>query len=381
MEHTAVIFGAGRTGRGLAAAMCANSAVPFVLVDRDAVLIEALSQAGEYSLTVLGGGTARLRPLQMSTVDSTEWHGAFLKATVCFTAVVGTNFPSLAGSLAKALLARHEAGVTTPLNIITCENLNNAAKALRDAVSPALPSDVRATILSRTGFIEGMVLTTCLGPADAKHDRLEVRAQNAFRLPCDRDAFVGDVPPIKGLEPLAEFSNQLARKIFTYNGINAVISYLGAEFGHTDLAPAARDPRIAPLALQAGDEAGAGLIAEYGFDAAEQERWRDAAIGKFQDESIPDPISRNAADPARKLARDDRLIGPALLALKAGREPVALARGIVSAMRFRDEGKSTLLERHGSLESVLTNVCKLTHDEPLFKLVVRVAADVRSQPT
>ncbi len=381
MEHAAIIFGAGRTGRGLAAALCANSGVPFVLVDRDAVLIEALSQANGYTLTVLGGEAKRMHPQQSSALNSTAWHGAFAKATVCFTAIVGTNFPSLAPALAQALRARHNAGVTAPLNIITCENLTNAAKALRDVIAAEIPVDSRAAILSRTGFSEGMVLTTCLGPADAKYDRLEVRAQNAFRLPCDRDAFVGDIPPIAGLEPLTKFSNQLARKIFTYNGINAVISYLGAEFGHADLACAARDARIAPLAIQAGDEAGAGLIAAYGFDSAEQDRWRDAAMGKFQDESIPDPISRNAADPARKLARDDRLVGPALLALKAGREPLALARGIVSAAHFRDEGKSSLLERHGSLTNVLNNVCKLTPDEALFKLVERVAAELRSKST
>jgi mannitol-1-phosphate 5-dehydrogenase len=374
MQQGAIIFGAGRTGRGLAAGLCAQSGIPFCLVDCDPFVIDALTRAGEYTLTVLGSEARRLHPEFAATLASPKWYDAFNHASVCFTAIVGTNFPSLARPLAQAMVARHAAGVTAPLNLITCENLTNAAKSLRDVVARELPPDIREAILARTGFSEGMVLTTCLGPADPQRDPLEIRAQNAFRLPCDRDAFVGPVPPVLGLEPLTSFSNQLARKIFTYNGINAVISYLGAEFGFTELGPAARDPRIAPLAIQAGDEAGAGLIAAYGFDPAEQDRWRDAAIAKFQDLSIPDPISRNAADPARKLARDDRLVGPALLALKAGREPLALARGIVSAAHFCDAGKPSLLVLHGSLQRLLTAVCALDRDEPLFKLVMRVAA-------
>ena len=378
MQQRAIIFGAGRTGRGLAASLCAQSGVPFGIVDSDPFVIEALSGAADYPLTVLGGETRRLRPEFSATLAGHAWHAAFKQATVCFTAIVGTNFPSLARPLAQALAARQASGNTAPLNIITCENLTNAAASLREVVSRELPAGVRAAILARTGFSEGMVLTTCLGPADPQRSPLEIRAQNAFRLPCDGDAFVGGVPAITGLEPLANFGNQLARKIFTYNGINAVISYLGAEYGFTELGPAARDPRIAPLALEAGDEAGAGLIAKYGFDPAEQQRWRDAAIGKFQDLSIPDPIARNAADPARKLARDDRLVGPALLAFQAGREPRALARGIVSGAHFSDNGKPSLLVLHGSLQCVLNGVCGLERDEPLFKLVMRVAAEAGS---
>jgi mannitol-1-phosphate 5-dehydrogenase len=251
---------------------------------------------------------------------------------------------------------------------------------LREQVAKAIAPERREAILRNVGFVEAMVLTTCLGPADPKSDPLSIRAQNSFRLPCDGDAFKGDSHwwtsrQWHTLEPLPNFARQLIRKIYTYNGINAVICYLGAELGHTDLAAAARDPRIVPLAKQAGDEAGAGLIGEYGFDAAEQERWCAAALAKFADASIPDPIARNAADPARKLARDDRLVGPALLALKHGREPEALACGIVAAANFRDEGKPSLLTQHGSLERMLSEVCKLSPNEPLYQLVLRVATD------
>lgn len=370
----AIIFGAGKTGRGLAAALCARSGIPVVLVDKDTTLVSKLAHAGGYTLSTLGGNSERIRPVLTATLESDLWQAPFNKAEICMTAVIGNNFPSLASALARALIQRHKAGVTTPLNIITCENLTRAASILRDAVMSTLPVDSRKPIADRTGFIEAMVLTTSLGPSNASQDPLEVRTQNAFRLPCDRAAFVGDPPSVHGLEPIGNFEYQLVRKIYTYNGINAVISYIGAELGHTDLSSAARDNRIATLAIQAGDEAGAGLISEYRFDRSEQDGWRDAAIAKFQDSSIPDPIARNAADPARKLSRDDRLVGPALLALKANCEPLALARGIVAAAKFRDTGKPALIEQYGSLPEVLSAVCGLTPGEALYKIAIRVAS-------
>jgi mannitol-1-phosphate 5-dehydrogenase len=373
-----VVFGAGRTGRGLASVLCARSAIPVTLVDRDAAVVERLRAAGKYRMRVLGGAhdgaIEELRPALVAALgDERAWRDAFIAADAAFCAIVGTNLSALAQPLARALSARFEKRGAAPFNLFTCENLSHAAAVLREATLSALPPTQRSAIAAATGFAEAMVLTTSLGPSDAKADPLEVRTQDSFRLPCDAEAFVGGAPAIAGLDPLTRFSHQLVRKIYTYNSINAVVSYLGAERGHRDLADAARDAAIAPLARQAGEEASAALIAEFGFDRAEQATWAASAMAKFEDPAIPDPIARNGADPARKLASEDRLVGPALLALKLGGKPLALARGIASATCYRDDGKASLLEQHGSIAAVLAATAGLAADHPLVALAERAA--------
>ena len=368
MTLSAVVFGAGRTGRGLAADLCRRNGVEWVLVDRNPALVTALSAAGSYELEILGAGRSRLVPQQVATLADDAWFPALGRAQWAFTAVVGSNFPALAPRLAAALVARAAAGNTSPLDIITCENLTHAAAVLRAAVAAHLPAETRDSILARTGFVEAMVLTTSLGPADPVADPLAVRSQNLLRLPCDGEAFRGDPRPLAGLEPLPRFANQLQRKIHTYNGINAVVSYLGALRGHTLLAPASTDPVIRPWAIQAGDEASRALIAEFGFAPDEQAAWAATALAKFSDPLIPDPITRNAGDPARKLAREDRLVGPALLALRHGIIPLALARGIAAATRYRDGVEPSLLQRHGTVAAVLAATAGLEADHPLVRL-------------
>src|SRR6266700_3925932 len=106
----AIIFGAGKTGRGLAAVLCARSGIPFVCVDRDTKLIQTLQRSKSYPLHVLGGGTEALSALYCAHTDSDEWHADFARTELCFTAVFGNNLAALGAILARALVHRRHSG-------------------------------------------------------------------------------------------------------------------------------------------------------------------------------------------------------------------------------------------------------------------------------
>src|SRR5208283_4699012 len=174
MSDEIVIFGAGRTGRGLVARLAAHAGRPVVLVDRDAALIAALRAAGCYRVRILGQGAAgdgeEIRPAACFHLDETGWEPRFTAAALAFTAVVGTNLPALGARLGTVLAGR--AGGHT-LSIVTCENDLGAARTLSTAMAAAaggvLPSGIAC--------VEAMVLTTCLGPTD--HDPpLSLRSQD-----------------------------------------------------------------------------------------------------------------------------------------------------------------------------------------------------------
>src|SRR5690606_25672877 len=82
------------------------------------------------------------------------------------------------------------------------------------------------------------------------------------------------------------------------------------------------------------DETGEPLIREYGFDAAEQRDLQQMALAKYRDKRITDPIERNCRDAKRKLAPTDRLVGPALLAVKHGVTPTNLCLAIAAAFFY-----------------------------------------------
>ena len=370
-----VIFGAGKTGRGFAAHLCQMSGVPFILVDQDRQLVERLRLHRRYEVHVLSDPehVAVLEPNGVYHTSDEGWIRYFESARLCFTAVFGNNLPELGHTLAIGLKRRfRDPSHLLPATIVTCENLNGAANVLREAVLQQLGGDTSREVVDRNvGFSEGMILKTCLDPR-ADGDPLSLLAEDFFELPCDRAEVRGGLPELKGLQPQDDFSHQLLRKIYTYNCINAVISYLGARQGIHLLSDAAADPEIREWAERARDETSAALIREFGFDPAEQESWGARALRKFANASLPDPLSRNGADPRRKLSRTDRLIGPALLALKHGIKPRAIVEGVLAAVHFPDLDGQRLIDHFPGSDphGLLTEVCELRSDEPLYEYIV-----------
>ena len=375
------IFGAGKIGRGFLAHLCHDAGLPFVLVDRDPALVERLRRRGHYSVRVLADPvrSVELRPRTCYATDE-AWQEPFADAVLCFTAVFGNNLDRLGEMLSAPLAVRCAAGSNAPrLNVITAENLSGAAERLRTAVLGHIADpDVRARVDADVGFSESIVLKTCLAPGPEDHE-LTVRAQDFFELPCDAASLRGPLPLVAGLEPRGDFEHQLVRKLYTYNCINAVLTYLGARRGETLLSAAAADAETYSWARRAGEEASCALISEFGFDSGEQDAWQAAALAKFSDPRIPDPLSRNGADPRRKLGRDDRLVGPARLVLKHGGEPRAIAEGIFAAFRFSDANEPPLLANdQDDVVALLSDVCGLSPEEPLYDYLLALWKGTRN---
>lgn len=372
MNETAFIFGAGKTGRGFAAHLAFLGGYDVTLVDKNEQLVEDLNKEGQYYIQVLGDEekSTAIKFSKAYHLNDGSWHKELINASVAFTAVFGNNLEELSKQLAAALEKRRFQNPDSFLTIITCENLTNAAQHLKECVLKQLGAEQKNWVADHVGFSEAIIFKTCLEAAPDQHP-LTIRAQNFFELPCDGEAVKAPLH-VYGLKPLPNFKNQLERKIYTYNCINAVITYLGAQKGYEQLFDAGSDEEILITAWKAADETSKALIAEFGFNEKEQAEWVRGAFAKFSDKNIPDPIERNGADPVRKLSREDRLIGPALLAIKHAIHPEALLEGIWAAFEYYDPAKkfkvAELIEEKG-IEFVLENVCGLSNGEQLFELI------------
>jgi mannitol-1-phosphate 5-dehydrogenase len=369
---TALIFGAGKTGRGFAAHLAHLGGYELILIDKDPPLVSELRAAGRYDIRMFDeeGTICTIRPAGVFAIDDPAWHAYFAGTSLVFTAVFGNNLEALAASLRPGFEKRYSENPEQFLTIITCENFTDAAGVLKQGVLGQLAGEKAGWVADKIGFSESIILRTCLdaGPGESP---LTVRAQDYFELPCDGDA-LKEVLPVYGLKPMRHFADQLRRKIYTYNCINAVITYLGAQRGYTQLYEAGNDAEILAIAEKAACESSIAQLAEFGFDSEEQRQWVSAAFAKFADRNIPDPIGRNGADPARKLGKEDRLIGPARLALKYGIQPEGLLKGILACFAYHDPDKklqiSDLILQKG-LPAVLQELCGLSMRDELAQLI------------
>ncbi len=385
MAHkTIVIWGAGKIGRGFVADLFNAAGYRLVLVDESSTLINQLRQTGRYTLVraespeqrrdvVIEGYTA----LPTSQVD--EIAAAVAATDLLALAVFPQDFASVAQGLAPCIASRCAKRPDAPLDILLCTNLAHAGPQFRALLQDALPPEVREYARSRVGIVETLVIRMAAEPPFdlRQRDPLLVWTNGYPELPVDRHAFKGDIPPVSGLRLVDDMRAEEMRKLYTYNTFQAALAYLGFRRGYNLAGECMADPQVRAQAESALDEASRALQAEYGFPADEMARWTQDVVAQTNNPVLGDTVKRLGADPRRKLRREDRLIGPTLLALRHAIEPRYLVRAIAAGLRFDDPHDLGAMHVRGRIDALglaaaVREICGLTDAElDLVKAVVR----------
>lgn len=384
MTRSAVVFGAGRIARGFVGHLLGLDGYRTAFVDVDPALVDTLDRAGRYTVHIMGAPEKSSVVHDVSAVLPTSalLPQLLTDAEIVFVSVGGANLPSIAQTLAEALQQRLNS-TDEGLNIIVCENWPAAGAVLRDALEAEFTRLGVSYPSRRLGIAESTIMRSAVDatPEQLADDPLAKQSQDYWSLPVDADALVTQLNGPRHVDPVAGFSNALQRKLFTYNGGNATISYIGLLRGHELLADAANDPVIVQVVEAYYAEVGEAMMRCHGYTPEDQRAYADAALAKFQDESIVDPLSRQVRDPLRKLSRGDRLVGSALFMYDAGVVPHAAATSIRAALEFRDDSDPSAVRmaamiRERGLGPSLARIGGIPEEHPLIGLVLSKEAAV-----
>ena len=117
-------------------------------------------------------------------------------------------------------------------------------------------------------------------------------------------------------------------------------------------------------------ETGKLLIAKWGFDAAEHEKYIEKIIGRFQNKYISDAISRVARTPLRKLGNHERFIRPMVELTQIDEMPFHLLETIGMVFNYFDpedeqcqELKEMILQK--GLDKIITEVTGIDNQKIL----------------
>jgi mannitol-1-phosphate 5-dehydrogenase len=380
VKKSVVQFGAGSIGRGFTAQLFADAAYEVVFVDVIPEVIAALNERQAYPIRLVGPRVHETRMVRgVRAVDGRNEEGVAAEvadAALACTAVGVAALPHVAPALARGLRLRAEGGAP-PLNVILCENQLGASGILREAVRACLPMETGG-LADRTGFVEAVVsrMVPLAEDEERAADLLAVRCEDYSMLPVDADAFAGPIPAIPGLALVRNFRAHVERKLYTHNMGHAVAAYLGYQRGYAFIHEVIADAEILAATRGAMEEASSGLVARHRFSPEEQAVHVQDLLLRFANPELRDTVGRVGRDPIRKLRRDDRLVGAALLALEYGIEPRHIVRGIVAALRFDPPGDAAAGELQwrlaaDGLDAVLQEVSGLAPGSPLAGLIHR----------
>lgn len=359
------VIGAGKTGRGFIGRLLQESGLPFALIDQNAALVDALNAGGGFEIGFFGG--ARCPMLVDNYVSAYTGSEAAIEilqgVKLVFISVGGGNLAETGRWLAKAFEKRLMEG-ELQCSFITCENANKPAEKLKAAFLAALNQETAEKAAALYGFSEATVFCTTI---EDEKQPLNILSEDYPRLQCDAVPLKANLPKINGLQPIQGFENFLVRKLYTYNAASAAICYLGWLKGYQSYADAANDEEILGILNSLYAEVGKALCSVYGYDEADQREFAALSLGKFCDRAIQDTIERNAREPHRKLAGNERIIGPARLIRECGGDSTPLEITAAAALLYAnpsDAAWTELKERLGS-EGILSEVCGLSLQSPL----------------
>ncbi|MGQ9627844.1 MAG: C-GCAxxG-C-C family (seleno)protein [Anaerolineae bacterium] len=378
MQKQVVIWGAGKIGRGFLARLFDQAGYKIFFVEQDRSLVEMLRRAGHYPLRLVEAGKEEreitIRDFQIFHVDEKDEIARLVAASpLVAVAVHPEAFPAVAARLAEGILLRARQNPDAPLDIILCANILHPGPHLRALLEEATPAEGQSYLQEKVGVVESLVI--CMAPevpAEFKAESpLLVMTDGYPELMLERSAFRGAFPEGQWFRPVEDMHAEEVRKLYTYNMAHAALAYLGVLHGHEWAVEALRDPEVRAHVAGALDEVGEALCREFGFAKEEMAAWNESVLRRTDNPALRDRLERMGAGPERKMRRNDRLVGAALLARRHGIIPYHITWGIAAALLWDSEQVRNAIEREGP-EDAIRHFSGLGKEETdLIELIMR----------
>ena len=370
----AVMYGGGNIGRGFIGALLSQSGYEVTFIDVAESVIQHLQSNRRYPVRVVSTEGNEDIWIENVTAVNGNLPGAIDAIADCdiMATAVGARILKFIVPNIVAGLRKRWAMNRGPLNIIICENLNDANKILEGMLKEQLTEDEQVKFDETVGLVEASIGRMVPVQTDEMKDGepLRVCVERYGFLPVDKAAFKGVVPEINGMVPYEPFDLYIKRKLFIHNMGHATCAYLGNLIGLEFIFEAITIPEIRILVQNAMFESALALSKRYGADLKSLQQHIDDLLYRFTNTALKDTCQRVGGDPARKLGPTDRLIGSAMLAMEEGIAPAYIAVGAAA-------GLHRYLKENGDVQSLtnartaLQDISKLDAQHPLANLILK----------
>lgn len=376
------VIGAGRTGRGsFGEQFFSEGGFHITFADIDAPLIEELRSQGWYTVEMkdfISGASTTVRVEGFDVVNTVTERDAFINALACSTyvavAVFPSSFPQIAKDLADMVETRRSLGMTAPVAVILGGNYVGLSEYFSQAMGDILAARGAAPLESNVALLTSRANRKVAFRDCVLYGRLPLVGDNKeVLLVDDRLPFGGGYDPPSFFQ-LGDAGRAMAEKIWSDNLVHCSLGFAAACKGYEIVNQAVEDDNVRMLAYRAWLEGRKALNAEYGTPFLDEEQTQEM-FDKFASPFFHDKTTRVVRQPIRKLSRNDRFIGPALLCLRHGIIPYAISRAAALGFCFKDPAVPQSLEiaqrlEHDGVEETVAGVCGLDPSEQNDRIVL-----------
>ncbi len=393
MQKKIVLIGAGNIGKGYIADLFYSRGYKLVFLAHSMRQTLSMRREGKYPFyKVSDEGEMQERFISGYEVYSTAEEREQCVQALCQTQYASVHlypksYPDIAELLARVVKRKVEWAEQSALDVLLCVNSIRPAKVFRKLILEQLETEEqRAYFEKNIGLIETLTNRGGYEPDERflqEHPNAVI-VSGSEDLPADQEAFKGEIPADAPLKLLDRFEGRLINKLWSGNMRHASMALYSEFLGGTQMWRVAQDPYSCMCIDEAGEEALFAVTREFGFTLEElsegshdmryEEYWK-----KLQKKQDKDSVYRVAADPIRKLEKEERMVGPALACIRHGRLPYFISKSIALMYRFRNEKDEQAVEleeyiREHGLMAAMEKYSGLSDDVPEEKLLKQLVA-------
>lgn len=373
----AILYGAGTTGRGFIGPLFSQSGYEVTFIDMDETMVSRLNRDNAYSQRIVGcEGFTDVLVEHVNAINGTNEEAAvnaIAEADLMATAAGGAALEFAASLIAAGLRKRFLN--PRPLNIILCEDLEDANKALANMLKAYMTEQEQRLMDTYVGLVEA-----CIGRMAAiqkreaqDSDPLRVCVETYDSLPVDKDAFVGGIPELKNLVPFSPFDFYTRRRLYIHSMGHALCAFLGQLMGATYLYESIAQPTIRLAAHSAMLESAFALSARYGMNAGDLAMHVEDLLLRFRNPALGDTCARVGTDARHKLSPTGCMMGAAGLCLEERGVPVFLCLG-AGATVYALLVQENLEQTEKNAKKALLEVSGLEKDSALLPVILEFYA-------
>lgn len=369
----AVMYGGGNIGRGFIGALLSASGYEVTFIDVAEPVVKHLQDNRRYPIRIVsseGHEDIWVENVTAANGNLPEAIDAIADCDIMATAVGARILKFIVPNIVAALRKRWETN-KAPLNIIICENLNDANKILEGMLKEQLTEEEKIKFDETVGLVEASIGRMVPIQTDEMKDGepMRVCVESYGFLPVDKAAFKGEVPAIKNMVPYEPFDFYIKRKLYIHNMGHATCAYLGNLLDLDYIYEAIAIPEIRVVVQNAMQESALALSKHYGAPMAELMEHITDLLYRFTNKALKDTCERVGGDPVRKLSPSDRLIGSSLLALEEGITPAYIAVGAAAALKRYLKENGDVQSTEAAI-SALKELAGIDKDHPLTALIL-----------
>ena len=217
----AVMYGGGNIGRGFIGATLSQSGYEVTFIDVAEPVVRALQEKHCYPVRYVSSeGYEDVLIENVTAVNGNDTEAAAEAIAACdiMATAVGARILKFIVPNIVAGLRRRWSRTEAPLNIIICENLNDANKILEGMLKEQLSEEEKKLFDARVGLVEASIGR--MVPVQTEEmkdgDPMRVCVERYGFLPVDKAAFKGAVPEIKNMVPFEPFDFFIKRKLYSH---------------------------------------------------------------------------------------------------------------------------------------------------------------------